>query len=323
MAFSLAKITSLLRRRPYKVFTPRHADKVNDWMLRRSRDYGGGTVVLKGWHEPSEGYRIQPGIILYTPSHPTMYSKVADGVRTTRLPDGDPIFTFTDGVDFGSRKAWGGAALRDVQVDPQTEGHTLIDLVGGNGSDIRNVSSAMGRYPLEFGIVTANGREHDGQYSTFDRVRLTRVIHAVEWTKNCPDCVISNSMFYGDRSEERREETTSLVAEGKNLTVRETSWQFVAKGPQINTLEFESHGGQWENGSGESVFADYAFSVGPNVEDMTVRSLSMANFESLRDRRVFDLDPAASGYTFEYLSGHVNRSHVPAGFEDHFVWHKA
>jgi hypothetical protein len=279
-----------------------------------SRDDGGGWIVLKGDHHPSVGYRIQPGIRLSGSYHPTMYSQTPN---ITPHFSG-PVFTFTDGVDFGSRKAWGGSTLENVQVNPQTEGLMLINGEGGNGSEIRNVSSSMGKHPIWTGISVAAGREHDFQYSTLDRVRLTRVIHAVDWYKNAPDCIISRSMFYGGDIPE----STSLRAFGRNLTVQETSFQFVAKGPLVDTLEFEMHGGQWENRSGGSQFADYAFKVGPNTRDMTVRSLSLANFGSLIGP-VFYLSPNAADYTFEYLSGHVGPQHVPSGFEDHFVWHRA
>ena len=306
-------ILSKLNRRPYKVFTPRTANKVNDWMVRASRDDGGGWAILKGYHQPEEPYYLQPGIRLWGPAHPTMYSKT----YTIRPRYSNaPVFQLEDGVRYGPRKAWGGAELAGFQIDPQTEGLTAINVVGGNGSEVRNISSAMGRYPLEYGIRVVDGRDHDGQYSTFDRVRLTRVRNAVVWGKNAPDCIVSRGMFYGDDTPESK----GLHAYGNNLTVSETHFQFYGQGLDLNAKELEVNGGSWENRSGRALFGDYAVRVGPNAEDVTVRSLSLANFSSVD--RVFQLDPAARRYTFEYLSGHVNKSHVPAGFESHFVWHQ-
>ncbi len=197
-------ILSKLNRRPYKVFTPRTATKVNDWMVRASRDDGGGWAILKGYHQPEEPYYLQPGIRLWGPAHPTMYSKT----YTIRPRYSNaPVFQLEDGVRYGPRKAWGGAELAGFQIDPQTEGLTAINVVGGNGSEVRNISSAMGRYPLEYGIRVVDGRDHDGQYSTFDRVRLTRVRNAVVWGKNAPDCIVSRGMFYGDDTEHDQEQS--------------------------------------------------------------------------------------------------------------------
>jgi hypothetical protein len=228
-----------------------------------------------------------------------------------------PVFQIEDGTRYGNRKAWGGSQLTNIQIDPATPGLTAINLVGGNGSEVRNITSSRGAYPLEYGIRVVDGRDHDGQYSTFDRIRFTDVKHGVEWLKNCPDCVITNSMFYGQNIRG----STGLKARGRNLTVYESHFQFYDRGIDVDTKEFELYGGSWENNHGANPWAEYAVRIGPAAEEVTFRSLSIANLSSIINKRVFDLSPEAKRYTFEYLSGHVGPSDVPVGFEHHFVWH--
>jgi hypothetical protein len=244
-----------------------------------------------------------------------MYSKSATRIRPRY--SGAPVFRLEAGDAYGGFKAWGGSAIHGFQINAQTEGLGAIDLVGGNDSLVTNITSTIGAYPLEYGIRAQEGRDHDGQYSEFHRIKLPNVRNGVVWNKNCPDCHVKYSTFYGRDLANSR----GVHVKGRNLTLTETSVQFFKQGFFVDAWEFEVNGGQWENHSGEALWADYAFKVGPGVQDMTVRSLSMANFSTVAT--VFVLDPAAKDYTFEYLSGHVSPKDVPPGFEDHFVWHRA
>lgn len=118
--------------------------------------------------------------------------------------------------------------------------------------------------------------------------------------------------------------STGLRVHGNNLQIDRTHFQFVDEGLYVNSKEVKINFGSWENKSGDKPWASFGFGVGPDCEDLTVRSLSLANFSSLGGgENVFDLNPRATRYTFEYLSGGIRPRHVPKGYEPHFKWHEA
>lgn len=302
---------------PFSVYGPNtSARTVNDSMRDMWLNKGGGWIILTGRHRPEQPYVMQPGVKLHGASMPMMY-RVG---HTTVAPtfSNDPVFIIEDGLVNGKKEAWGGSQLWDIQIDANTPGLTAISMVGGNGSDVRNVMSSYGTHPLEYGLRVQQGRQADGQYSDYTRLRFTRVRHGFTFFKNAPDSNLHQCMAYGA---DLVGSTGLDVRKGSNnLEVSQSHFQFLDKPIVLDSSEVEITGGSIENRSHQQQWATAAFTLGPNAKDITVRSLSIANLTSWA--KVFDLDPAARRYTFEYLSGHVDASDVPAGMGDHFVWHK-
>ena len=292
------------------------AATVNDTIAEMWQARGGGWIILTGPQTPERPYVLAPGVKLWAGSMPMLYDKT--WTRVTPQYSNDAVFVIDDGKP-DKRQPWGASQLDGFQIDAQTPGLTAVSLIGGNGSEVNNVTSTHGKYPLEYGLLVDQGRPHDGQYSTFNRLRFTRVKHAFSMLKSAPDCSLVDSMGYcGDITGSTG---LDIRSGSNNWTIDRLSCQFVDMGYTIDSKENLITGGQWENRSGQPQWASYAFKVGPSCRDLTVRSMSFANLSSID--RVFVLDAAARDYTFEYLSGHVQARDVPPGGDPHFVWHQA
>lgn len=311
---------------PYELFGPGvTAVKLNETIRDMAENYNGGEIQIDAkkkalkWDRP---IIMQPGVIVRGTGMPTMFGDS----RTRVNPQfSGPVFIVDDGTMYNDKKAWGGSGIYNIQISPRRSGVTMLQLQGGNGSEFRNLMSSKGSHALEAGVLIDEGRTDsgDGQYSTFDRVRMSRAHLGLGIYRGAPDCDFRHCMFYGTANENSRGMQIQKGAGGDQRPANYEFWnchfQFQGKGLDIDTIEVEINGGSWENRTGASKYAPYAIRLGPNARDVTVRSLSMANLESLHT--CFVLDPAATEYTFEYLSGHVSKDEVPAGYENHFVWH--
>ena len=317
---------------PFVLYGPQHdSPEINATMRDMWLNYNGGWIIWDGQSRPiqiSEPVVMQPGVQLWGTGMPLMYRDS----RTRIVPNysNDPVFLIDDGKAAGKRDAWGSSQLWNFQVDSNTPGLALIKMTGGNGSDIRNIMQAKGQHPLEHGVLIDGGRidSGDGQYTIYDRVRVTRSKHGFTARKGAPDSRIRDSMFYCGNI---RGSTGVWLQKGSgtgyegasrpnNFEFQSVDVQFVDQGWIIDSREIEVMNGSWENRHGDAPWAQSVIKLGPDARDVTFRNYSIANLSSLVDRTVFDIDPNAQEYVFEYLTGHVKPRDVPPGLDTHFRW---
>jgi hypothetical protein len=311
---------------PFGFLTRPSLSLLNETIRDMSVNFNGGHIVVDGVNADLDydgPIVLLPNVQLWGVGMPTMYSP--NRTRIKPVHDG-PIFLIDDGAIYGAgREAWGGSQIWNFGVVPAGDKRgTVLQLYGGNGSDIRNVMAQhVGGRSFEYGVLIEEGRGYDGQYSTFERVRLPRVFNGFHALRGAPDGVIKECLFYGGDAYGSKGLYLQAGAGGTSTSANsfefeKNHFQFYDMGHDIGTAEVTLRDGSWENHSGAtpSPPLQYATRIRSSVRGLIIDGVSYANFSSVD--RTFVIEPGAQMYPIR-ITGHIDR--VKADMQARGQWH--
>jgi hypothetical protein len=312
-----------------EVTEPIKAGALND-LIQAKHDAGGGKIALlstAGWSW-STPIVVRPGVIVEGGTMPMIYSRKVR-VKTTHS---GPVFLITDDTDptGGDWEAWGASMVKNFQVEVKDGQDALLQIEGGNMSDIEHLTSVGGK--VTHTILVDQGRKYDGQYTNCRRVSSTRTELGLGVYRGSPDNEYRDSLWYGGVSLNSEGLPSNTVDKGvflgddvHNQKLSNTHAQFNFTGYEIGGRENRVDDGSWENKhSDHKKDKPYAtiFKVRPSARDLNVTWLSLANTKAAKT--IIDC-PKGAGVTagFSFTSpnrGDVVRKLEAEGMAEYVSW---
>ncbi len=300
------------------------AADINNALRLLWHNEGGGKVRLDGHIQLEGPIYQQPGCELFGVGTPMMFARS----RTSLEPLGSfPAIVLDDGKEWGKREAWGNSYTHDLQIHCTQPGVTAIFHRGGNNQKVHDIFSSYGTEPLAHSVLVdmdfpgdpTQAQWGNGDYCDFRRLKFTRAHVGAEIIRNAPDPTFTQCTFYGTSSVGSKGLIIHQGANNNNFI--ETHFQKWDEAINIDSWENTIYRGSWEPKSASTnAWASYAVRFGPNSRGNTVESLSFAQVSKVQNAFVFDA--GARDFAIVYPRGEIGNlyAHVPAGFEDHFLW---
>lgn len=301
------------------------AAEINNALRLKWHNDGGGKVRLTGPIQLEGPIYQQPGCELYSDDPPMMFARS----RTSLEPLGAfPAIVLDDGKEWGKREAWGGSYTHDLQIHCTRPGVTAIFHRGGNNQKVHDIMSSYGTEPLDHGVMVdmdfpwdpdTQAQWGNGDYPDFRRLKFTRAKTGVEIIRNAPDQTYTQCMFYGTSAAGSRGIVIHTGANNNNFL--DTHVQKFDKSYDIDSWENTIYRGSWElKSASPNAWAAWGIRLGPNSRGTLIENLSFAQVAKVQQLFVFD--SGARDFAIAFPRGEIGniQGHVPAGYEDHFLW---